>query len=338
MQRADLPPPISLLEPYDRSSSAVGEAAVSAPGWHGTRGRLDPPGEARERRRPLFHPARGWIRRTERATSHFLTRFVFPWVPGIGIPYSGLLGRQLVLSEATIALAGLPAAFERMRILLITDIHAGPFVDPPTLDELFERLCRLEPDLILIGGDVSSSSIREIDRSRAAFERLAAPLGVWAVLGNHDHYTGRPAAVIERLASYGIRTLSNRSVALLRDGERLSLAGVDDLLMGKADLDAALDDAVPPVVLLSHNPDLLFAAARRGVALMLSGHTHAGQIRLPGLGVLVRQSRFRLDQGRYRFRQTELVVSRGVGAVGIPWRVQCPPEVVLLTLGRQPSS
>ena len=102
--------------------------------------------------------------------------------------------------------------------------------------------------------------------------------------------------------------------------------------MGSPDLKRALHGTEPPVVLLSHNPDLLFDAARHGVALMLSGHTHAGQIRLRGLPVLVRQSRYRLDEGRYRYRETELVVSRGLGAVGVPWRSNCAPEAVLLTL------
>ena len=112
----------------------------------------------------------------------------------------------------------------------------------------------------------------------------------------------------------------------------LALAGVDDMLVGSPDLDLALRHTEPPVILLCHHPDLLFEAARHGVSLMLSGHTHAGQIRIPGFPVLVRQSRYRLDEGRYRYRETELVVSRGIGAVGVPFRLACPPEAVLLTL------
>ncbi len=86
------------------------------------------------------------------------------------------------------------------------------------------------------------------------------------------------------------------------------------------------------MILLSHNPDLVFDAARHGVALVLSGHTHGGQIRIPGLPVLVRQSRYRLDEGRFRCGPTELIVSRGLGAVALPWRTACPPEAVLITL------
>jgi predicted MPP superfamily phosphohydrolase len=340
MQRTDLPPPTTLTDPdqssgrrgVDRSEDGRRPGRLSSLRWRGARDRLDAAHDAVERRRPLFHPARGWIRRTERAASLFLTTHVFPWVPGIGVPYSRLLTRQLVLAETTIPIEGLPRAFERLRVLLITDVHAGPFLTPNALHRVFERLGRIEPELILLGGDMASASVTDIERSAAAFKLLDAPLGVFAVLGNHDHYTGDPDRLIRVLAGCGIRTLHNRSVALEREGQQLSLAGVDDLLLGAPDLPRALEQTRAPVVLLSHNPDLLFEAARHRVALMLSGHTHAGQIRLPGLPVLVRQSRFRLDQGRYRYRDTELIVSRGLGAVGIPWRLHCPPEAVLLTL------
>ena len=102
--------------------------------------------------------------------------------------------------------------------------------------------------------------------------------------------------------------------------------------MGTPDLDRALDGTEDPVSLISHNPDILFDAARRGVALMLSGHTHGGQVRLPRLPVLVRQSRYRLDEGRFTIGETQAIVSRGLGAVGVPFRFGCPPEALLLTL------
>ena len=152
------------------------------------------------------------------------------------------------------------------------------------------------------------------------------------MLGNHDHYAGQARALRDLIEAAGIRVLHNQSVELRRGAERLTLAGVDDLLLGQPDLDAALAGTTSPVLLLSHNPDLFFDAARRGVALMLAGHTHGGQIRLPGFPVWVRQSRFRLDEGRYRSGNSELVVSRGLGVVAVPWRVACPPEAVLLRL------
>ena len=153
------------------------------------------------------------------------------------------------------------------------------------------------------------------------------------MLGNHDHYTREPARLRTLLEKNGIRVLHNESVVLERAGGRIVLAGIDDLYKGTPDLDAALGSANGlPVVLLSHNPDVVFDASRRGVPLVLSGHTHGGQFRIPGLPVMVRQSRYRLDEGRYTIGGTELIVSRGLGVNGVPLRVACPPEAVRITL------
>lgn len=346
MQRVDLPPPTKLGEvPSDgtaagkspdgsppASGADTGSRAGLRPIAPASIDHLEAPLTAVERRRPLFHPARGWFRRAERAVSHFLARAVYPSIPGLSLPYSRQLRRDLVLSEATIDLVGLPQAFDGLRALLVTDIHAGPFLRPDILHEAVGRLGTLEPDLILLGGDLVLARPIEIEQNVEAFRSLKAPLGVFAVLGNHDHYTREPDRVIALIEQCGIRVLHNTSTRIERNGQTLALAGVDDMLVGRPDLDRALKGTEPPVILLCHHPDLLFEAARHGVALMLSGHTHAGQIRIPGLPVLVRQSRYRLDEGRYRYRDTELVVSRGLGAVGVPFRLACPPEAVLLTL------
>jgi predicted MPP superfamily phosphohydrolase len=295
------------------------------------RDRLARPAQARERMRRWFDP-RGWVRSLERAGSHHLSRTIYPHVPGLSWPYSRILERRLTLSEATIALNGLPPAFEGLRVLVVSDIHAGPFVSPGALDRTIARLVELRPDLILLPGDLLTARLEEWGIHRRAFERLRAPLGAFAVMGNHDHYTGRIDRLIESVEQAGIHVLDNASCTLRRDGATLSLAGVDDLLMGAPDLDAALAGTAGPVILVSHSPDLLFDAARRGVALMLSGHTHAGQIRVPGLPVLVRQSRYRLDEGHFTVGETQAIVSRGLGAVGVPLRLRCPPEALWLTL------
>lgn len=303
-----------------------------------TRDPLAAPVAARPRLRYLFDPARGWFRRLERRLSHFLSRRVYPRIPGLHHPYDRQLERGLTLSEACIPLRGLPRPFDGLRLLLVTDVHAGPFLSARTLERCFARLMRLRPDLILLGGDLVLSRLEELATHRRAFESLHAPLGVHAVLGNHDHYTRHPSRMRRHLREAGIRVLHNRAIELRRGAATLDLAGVDDLLAGEPDLNAALAGTREPTILLSHNPDLLFDASHRGVALLLSGHTHAGQIRAPGLPVLVRQSRFRLDQGRFRAGCTELVVSRGLGAVGLPLRLGCPPEAVLLTLTAGPAS
>lgn len=276
------------------------------------------------------------MRRAERAISHWLSRELYPRLPGLDRFYDRQLRRDLTLSEAEIAVVGLPQPFDGLRVLFVSDIHAGPFVSVEVLRDTFRRLVSLQPDLVLLGGDLTSVGPHEFVSHREAFRVLEAPLGVFAVLGNHDHYSGEPDRLRGLVEAAGIQVLHNRSIELERGGESLTLAGVDDLLLGQADLQAALAHALPPVLLLSHNPDLFFDAARSGVALMFAGHTHGGQMRIPGLGVLVRQSRFRLDEGRFRSGDTELIVSRGLGAVGFPCRVACSPEALLIRLRRSP--
>jgi predicted MPP superfamily phosphohydrolase len=294
--------------------------------------RLETVTMARERRRVLFRPKRGLVRRLERWTAHLLAHHVFPWIPGIAWPYSRTLERQLTLSQAEISLDGLPAGLDGTRVLLLSDIHAGPFLSPAVLRRTFLRLLETRPDMVVLAGDLTTSRLGDYLRFRDAFRLLRAPLGVYAVLGNHDHYSRVPERLRSEVEADGIRVLHNSWTSIGSAGATLTLAGVDDLLLGEPDLDRALAGAPRPVILLSHNPDLLFSAQRRGVSLMLSGHTHAGQIRVPGLPVIVRQSRYRLDEGRYRAGATELVVSRGLGAVGLPLRVACSPEAVLVTI------
>jgi predicted MPP superfamily phosphohydrolase len=271
--------------------------------------------------------------------SLWLARHVFPSLPGLPWIYSAQVARTLVLSDATVHLRGLGPGLSGMKVLLLTDVHAGPFLRPGTVEEAMRKLASLSPDLVLHGGDLATSRLDEVDGVLDALACLRGSLGTFAVLGNHDHYVEDVAALRGKIEARGIEVLDNRGVLLERAGARLVLAGVDDLIMGKPDLDTALRSAGPraadtPIVLLSHNPDVFFEAAARGIPLVLAGHTHGGQVRLPGLPVLVRQSRYRLDEGRYvsPSRGAEIVVSRGFGTTGLPLRVLCPPEAVLLQL------
>jgi predicted MPP superfamily phosphohydrolase len=300
--------------------------------WAGQLALLAPPARIAPRLRWLFHPERGWVRRLERRASRILSATVYPRIPGITRSYDHVLREQLSLSHAEVVVPRLPSAFVGLRVLLLSDVHAGPFVSPGALAGAFARLLALAPDLIVIAGDLVTCRLGEFQQHRHAFAMLRAPLGVFAVLGNHDHYTEDTRTLCGLIEETGVTLLVNRSVELRREGASLTLAGVDDLLMGEPLLDAALAGTHPPVILLSHNPDLFFEAVRYGVSLMLAGHTHGGQIRIPGWPVLVRQSRYGLDQGRFIAGETELVVSRGLGATGVPWRAACPPEAVLLSL------
>ena len=299
------------------------------------RQRLSPPNDRSScRPRSLFNPATGWFRRLERGVNHLVSRQLYPRISGLHRIYDAVLRSSLTVAEAEPGIRGLGAGFHDLRLLLLSDVHCGPFISPEALADTFRRAMTLQPDLILLAGDLATSRVEEVARSIPAFRILKAGLGVWAVLGNHDHYTGETDRLIGELEAAGIRMLQNRHTVLQRGRDRMVLAGIDDLVFGRPDLDRALagrPDGLP-VVLVSHNPDIFFDAARRQVDLVLSGHTHGGQIRCPGLPVLVRMSRFRLDEGRYRAAGSELVVSRGLGVIGLPFRFACSPEVVLLTL------
>lgn len=283
--------------------------------------------------RHLLDPKDGWFRRTERGINRFLSRRVFPHVPLMRVPYTRLLERTLTVSTARIPLRGL-AAGRNIRVLVISDIHAGPFIGPEALRRTFERLMTTEPELILLPGDFATVLVDEVAEVVPALRSLRAPLGVFGVLGNHDHYTGDVSRVSDLLEQGGVRLLQNDAVVIEKDGGQMLLAGVDDLLQGEPRLDDALAHARDglPTVLMSHNPDIFPQAVERGVSLVLSGHTHGGQVRVPGLPVLVRMSRFFLDEGRYQVGDSELVVTRGLGVTGLPLRLGCPPEALLLDL------
>jgi uncharacterized protein len=293
-------------------------------------------------RRRSRAPSRGRGERRIEVVEWLVRRFsqaarVFPRLPGARWIYGRQLEHQLTVSEAEIFLAGLPPVFDGLTVLLITDLHLGPFIGPDVLERTLGRLATLEPDVILLGGDLTTFSVSDIAPHAGLLGTFtaAAPMGVYAVAGNHEHFSGDPARVGEILEGVGITWLHNRSTWLSRGGSRILLAGIDDLMLGDPDLDVALErteDETTVSLLLSHNPDIFFDAAVRGVSLVLSGHTHGGQIRIPGRPVLARASRYHLDEGRYAVDDSELVVSRGIGATGLPFRIACSPEVVLVTL------
>jgi len=292
-----------------------------------------------EHRRAHFNPKSGWFRTIERKTSLFLTRNVWPHVPGTSLLYSSILDRGLTVAEADVSVPNLPAPFDGTTILFVSDVHAGPFLSTGALTRAFAQLGTLGADVVVHGGDVATSNVAEVVRHAEAFSGLTASLGRFAVYGNHDHYTGDLAGIARFFENCGVRMLNNDAVALTRGGARLALAGIDDWNFGRPDLAAAMESAAraapaAPIVLISHNPDASLRAAAHGAALTISGHTHGGQVRIPGRPVLVRMSRYRLDDGRYVHDGAHIVVCRGLGVSGIPVRIACAPEALLITLRR----
>ena len=286
-----------------------------------------------------------WSRR--QFVNFIATRLAAPGLllGGVGGVYTLYEAKRPEVSRVEIALRNLPAAFDGLTAAFLSDTHYGRFVPLRYLAEVVETTNALRPDLVLLGGDYVQrhkglKRLRrfrgeEITRGIGVLGNLRAPLGRFAVLGNHDHQTN-PALARRALAENGFTDLTNTGVWLLRGEARLRIAGVDDVRTGKPRLGPALegvgvDDAC---LLLTHNPDYVERIRDPRVDLVLSGHTHGGQVYLPFYGAPVTSSRFgqKYRAGLVQGPAARVYVSRGIGTISLPVRFCCPPEILLLTL------
>jgi predicted MPP superfamily phosphohydrolase len=285
----------------------------------------------REQRR--IDPNRGPLKMLERNLDIVVSRFLYPRLGHVWHPYSWLLERRLGVADCEVSPIGWPAGSRHLRVLLLSDIHTGIFLKPEALAAIVRSLMTLQPDLVAVAGDLVTGHVSELDPFLDALAPLSeAPLGAWVCYGNHDYFGGDPAHLRRGLERIGLTMLRNESVKLTHAGSDVALGGIDDLVMGRPDWTALSKHHGTPHLLLAHNPDHFYAAAAYGVPLVLSGHTHGGQIRLPNGPPIIRQSRFCLDEGAYAFRSSLLVVSRGLGCVGLPWRWGADPEAVLIEI------
>jgi uncharacterized protein len=255
--------------------------------------------------------------------------------------------RQFELTRFPVSLPKLPQAFHGLKLAQLSDIHHSPFLGEAEIHQAVRFTNALQPDLIALTGDYISHSPDYIAGVARILGELRAPLGVVAVLGNHDHWTdGEKMA--EALRDAGITVLINENITLTREGATMKVLGIDDMLVKRADLDAALVGTSPDEMrlLLSHNPAIIREAARAGIDLVLSGHTHGGQINwrmLTGRTAknsgyrrwLSRPSR-RLLRGYAQVDETQIYVNRGLGTVVVPLRYGCTPEITLMELQASP--
>lgn len=284
-----------------------------------------------ERRR--INPNNGLIKLLERNIDLVVSRFLYPHLSAVWNPYSWLIGRRFTLAHTTVSPPGWPADLAALRVLLISDIHCGIFLKPETLAQVVDALMEFEPDMTVIAGDIVTGHAREVKPFLEALAPLSrAPLGGWFCFGNHDYFGGDPEDIRKSLESVGIATLRNDAVTLRHGAGSFVLGGIDDLILGKPDWPRLTSSNGTPHVLLAHNPDHFYNAAACGASLVLSGHTHGGQIRFPNGPPIVRQSRFCLDEGIYNFRSSMLVVSRGLGSILLPWRWGADPEAVMIKI------
>ena len=252
-----------------------------------------------------------------------------------GGTYSVLEAKWCHAVETTLTVRRLPPSFRGLRVALLSDVHHGCWVPAAYVRAVVNLTLEAKPDLIVMAGDYVYGGKVNVAGGMSELARLDAPLGKFAAFGNHDMWHGCFPNTMTGLQTGGFQVLLNHGVWLERGGERLRLCGVGDLWTHVQNPQAAIGDATSrdAVVMLSHNPDYAEKLQDDRVSLMLSGHTHGGQVRLPGVGPLVLPSRYgKKYGGGLAFGPVcPVFVSRGVGTVGPPVRFLDRPEVNLIT-------
>jgi len=232
----------------------------------------------------------------------------------------------------------LPASFNGLRIAQVSDIHAGAFMPPERLARVRDLVRGMAPDLVVFTGDQLDR--REVDAEIFVhgLAGIDAPLGVFGVLGNHDHQAG-PQLALTALEAIGVVPLVNQAAILERDGAQILLAGVDDFEASPGwGPDYSVLSRLPADfrLLLCHQPRGWRRGRLAGAHLTLAGHTHGGQIAFPTRGLNVARLSTPYVAGPYIRRGASLYVSRGVGVGAVPLRFGVPPEIALITLWRRP--
>lgn len=239
---------------------------------------------------------------------------------------------SLSLEKVEIKLKRLPKKLDGFRIIHLSDIHHSPFTNLEHITRAVKIANRLNPDMFVLTGDYVSHDNEYIAPVAKVLGQLKAEFGTFACLGNHDHWTDADL-ITESFRRENINVLINEGFRFKAFDSSFWLAGVDDYMVGKTDVPASMRGAFPDEmkILLAHNPIIIRQAAKFGVDLMLSGHTHGGQIKMREKKKRIFPNR-KLTNGLHRRKDTQIYITRGIGTVVLPVRYQCPPEVSLLEL------
>ncbi|MFZ1702507.1 MAG: metallophosphoesterase [Pyrinomonadaceae bacterium] len=239
---------------------------------------------------------------------------------------------SLSLERVDINLKRLPKKLDGLKIIHLSDTHHSPFTTLEHIERVVKVANRLRPDMFLLTGDYVSHEREYIAPVAATLGKLKAKYGVHACLGNHDHWTDADL-VTHLFRGEGINVLVNQGFRFEAKGASFWIAGVDDYMVGKTDVPAALRGSYPDEMklLLAHNPIIFREAARVGIDLTLSGHTHGGQIKVRNPEKRILPQR-KLKAGLHARRNSQVYITRGIGTVVVPMRYQCPPEISLLEL------
>jgi predicted MPP superfamily phosphohydrolase len=245
----------------------------------------------------------------------------------------------LTARQVSIPIPALPPVLDGFTIAHLSDLHRGPYISEHQVREAARIAMAYLPDMIVLTGDHISLSASYAKTCTAALSGLEAKYGVYGILGNHEYWTHEVERVTDAYRKAGLTMLINESVPIAVGGTIWWLCGVDDIWEGKPDLDKTLANLPEEHfrILLCHEPDYADKAAERNIPLQLSGHSHGGQIRLPGLGpIRLPIYAFKYPYGLQRVPNSSTLVytTAGVGVTFPPIRINCRPEVGILRLTR----
>ncbi len=284
-------------------------------------------------RQKFLRPPRQWTRREVIELSAASIATI-----GLGcLGYGAAVRKNVEVSHIEVKIANLPHEFSGLTIAQMSDIHHGPYTGLDYIDRCVEIINGMNPDLIALTGDYTFAGRRHIEPCAEVLKGLKARVAVYAVLGNHDYYAGA-GHVARAMRKAGCEVLVDAQDRLEHRGAKLWLLGVDDLLYGTTDVNRLMR-GLPreePKIVLSHNPDFIeeFAVKNKHIDLMISGHTHGGQIRFPVIGAPHISSDYgqRYAIGLNRKDSMQVYTTRGIGTILLPMRLDCPPEIAMYTL------
>ncbi|MEW9698764.1 metallophosphoesterase [Paenibacillus sp. SI8] len=262
----------------------------------------------------------------------------------------GLLGsyscfvepRWYDITHLTITLKRLPDAFIGKKLVHVSDFHLGHHFGVTQLKVVTNLVRQEKPDLLCFTGDLFDTHITDAEEVSKLLASLEAPLGKWAVLGNHDHFSGN-RKTIKILKNGGFQTLLNECHTINHGGQAIQLAGVEDMLTGKPDIQQTLQEASSQIctLLLSHSANFAdIASTAQSIDLQLSGHSHGGQIRLPVVGALVTPplgDKYVMGLHTVHGSKLQVYTTRGIGTTLLPFRFLCRPEITVITLDKTKS-
>ena len=278
--------------------------------------------------------------------SHSRRKFIYSSIVGaISLPLVGADSRKedegdYNLFYQDITIRNLPEPFKGFTIGMISDVHSCIFMNKEDMDKYVQAMNALKTDLIVVTGDFVNSKTEEVYPFAEAFSNLKAPFGVYGCLGNHDYFANDVERVIREVDNCGVKILRNDAVQITKSGHYLNLLGTDEIGRG-TDPNDYFDKTLSPVtndrpkILLCHKPYFFDNARKRNVDLVLSGHTHGGQIVfgvIDNIPISLASLFSKYVAGLYTLGSSQMYVNRGIGTVGLPFRINCPPELTVITL------